>query len=220
MIQIFLIFVCVCFYSCEKESDHNASHWQEISGRDAFPQTPYIQRYPVYRAKIPSSWKREDLPSGVSLSDTTKPLCTFLIDDINGQLKITVHNFPSDSLEERILPEAQIQRWKGQFESLHAASINVIPQAYGGFSGYFFEGRGILKGEETMMMGWSMQLGQEQYQALQLNGSEEEKRFFKQMRADYTLKVTGKPEIMEKHQQDIVRFARSFELIQAIPSEI
>ena len=169
----------------------------EIVGRDTRP---------VYRAKVPETWV--SLPPEGALSDTTKPNAAFLIDD---SVRVTVHSFPTDSFEERISPMAQVERWRRQIAPLEEV---VEGAARAGFIGLFYEGRHV----DHSVLAWSMQLDAEHYLTLQfLEGTPEERAFFKQLRADYTIKVTGPSEVIEKHRRELLEFAKSFELIQEIP---
>jgi len=193
---------------------------QEFQGRDT--GLPPYQRHWIYRAKVPVHWVRVVPLSTESLLDTMKPLSEFLIKDDagTGQVKIAIHNFPSDHLNARIAPMAQILRWKKQFSSLDPTSEQLIPQAFGGFSGFLFVGSGTLSGQEnlSMMLAWTMQIYPEHYQSLSLAfpGNEGFDRV-RQMRADYTLKVTGPKQLVEKNREAIMSFATSFELIHEIP---
>ncbi len=168
---------------------------QEFSGREEL-----LVRRPVYRAKVPVGWIRLD-PQG-SIRDTTEPNVSFLIED---SLTVTVHTFPSEGLEERIPVAAQIERWKRQ-----SGATTVTPISHGGFAGLSLEGPSILA--------WSMQLDLEHYQVLSfLASSPLEEEHFKQMRADYTIKAMGSPELIERYKEELHFFAGSFELIQEIP---
>lgn len=169
---------------------------QEFTGREENDQI----RRPVYRAKVPEGWIRID-PQG-SIMDTTLPNATFLIEN---ELKVTVHSFPSENLEDRIPPFAQIERWKRQG---HAGKVESISR--GGFVGLFLEGASILA--------WSMQLDLEHYQTLSfLPTNRFEEAHYKQMRADYTIKATGPERLIAKYREELLHFAKSFELIQEIP---
>lgn len=219
----FLLFLSVVIFGCAEDNSKAAYPIQQISGRDeGIKKNSAYHRSPIYRAKVPSNWKRKDPDPSESIVDTTKPLCEFIIDDGNGErVRITVHNFPSESSEERIPPNAQVARWKRQFTDLDLTTLSLKPQAYGGFSGVLFEGSGTLADEPVTMMAWTMQLAQEHYSALSfhlsLSRSPEERHSLKQMRADYTIKAVGPRTLMIKHHRDIVAFGHSFELIQEIP---
>jgi hypothetical protein len=141
------------------------------------------------------------------------PICQFLIGEGAAALRLTIHSFPSDTMKDRIPPASQIARWRQQFDSLNPGESNVLPISSGGFTGFFFEGSGILQGQPATVLGWSMQMAPEQYQNLQNNTFEERQR-----RADYTLKVQGSSDIIQQNKEDIWLFASSFELIEEIPS--
>ncbi len=197
------------FSSCSNGESVENSRWQNIRGRDDKTNP----RAPIYRAKIPLAWILNDLHRNESITDTTKPLCELLIKEDQESIRITIHNFPVSNFNERIPPAAQIARWKRQFDFLDPTTIAVTPQAFGGFCGVVFEGRGQIQGLEVAVMGWSMQLGSEHYYALNQLSS-----LSKQMQADYTIKAVGNPELIEKHREAILAFARTFELIEEIPS--
>jgi len=168
--------------------------WQEISGREGL-----IIRTPLYRARVPLDWKRVD-PKG-SIVDTTLPIVEYWIEN---EVHITVHNFPSERLEERIPPMAQVARWRRQIGDLVPEEEMVKPVSHGGFAGYSFEAPGV--------MGWALQLDQEHYRVLSQRNSDP------QMKADVTIKVVGPPHLCQIHRRDIIDFANSFELIQEIPT--
>jgi len=196
LISRYLIFSLLWFLtSCSDSSNSPSSQWQEISGRDVDL---------VYRAKVPHQWNRTD-PAG-PIHDTTLSLCEFMIDDI----RITIHNFPSNTIDERIPPFAQIERWKRQIPSLDPISANITPQSHGGFVGYLFEGTG---NNETTMA-FSMQIATEHYQTLSRDISSKSK----QMRADYTIKAVGPTDSIQMRKEELLSFARSFELIEEIPN--
>lgn len=169
---------------------------QEFTGREEKDQI----RRPLYRAKVPPGWVRLD-PQG-PITDTTLPNVAFLIEN---ELKVTIHSFPSENLDERIPPYAQIERWKRQGDEGKVDSVSR-----GGFVGLFLEGATIL--------GWSMQLDLEHYQTLAfLPTNRFEEEHYKQMRADYTIKATGPEKLIAKYRDELLLFAKSFELIQEIP---
>lgn len=179
----------------------------------------------LYRARMPESWISRDPLHDETLTDTTKAICEFIIRDDNDHngngrnnlIRISIHNFPSDTMEDRIPPAAQVSRWQRQFDTLPNTST-ITPQAFSGYSGLLFSGKGILQGKETMMLAWSLQLAPEHYRALAHPSTPEETAIFRQMRADITIKAVGPQPLMEKHQASIAAFARSFELIEEVPS--
>lgn len=196
------------------------SRWEEIFGRDEGPLTGKLDRSPIYRAKVPVSWKKILPSQEYSIYDTTLPLCEFVIGDKESCVTLVIHNFPCDNISQRIPPQAQITRWKKQFETFDASSSHLLPQAYGGFAGLFLEGRGIYKGAPKAIMGWAMQLAKEHFHQLQKRTISAERKLSRQMCADYTIKAVGTPESILKYREDIVTFARSFELVQEIPAPL
>lgn len=208
---IVFIFLFISLPSCSSnDSAYKNLSIEEIAGRNT--------DQPIYRAKVPRYWIKKEFPKNESLEDTMKPICEFYIKDDQESIRISIHNFPSNKIEERIPPNAQVARWKSQFEKLDPLSITVIPQAFGGFAGLFFEGTGVLNGQEASMMGWSMQLSIEHYQNLCYAALPCTKHDLKQMRSDYTIKAVGTDRLVKKHKNEIVAFARSFELIHEIPT--
>lgn len=199
--RIFLALLLLCASCNSSGGESLVSH--KICGRDA--AHPWI-----YRIKAPSSWEPGIIDD--SLADTTKEICAFTID---GEIKITIHNFPSESLEQRIPPAAQISRWKRQFTHLDLPSLTTIPQTFSGFVGFLFEAKGSLNGKEQAVLGWSMQLAPQHYRMLTALAP----AHLQDLRSDVTIKVVGPQELVEQHREEIVRFARSFELIEAIPSK-
>lgn len=168
----------------------------------------------IYRVKVFDTWKI--IAPRESIHDSTKPLCEFYLQEGSASIRITVHNFPVDSKDKRIPPQAQISRWKKQFEKLDHHAWQTKPVASAGFEGLYFEAEGILQGIDTKMIGWSMQLCSEHYQSLiatDFNGSNESR----QRRADYTIKAVGPSALVDKYLHAIVQFANSFELIEEIP---
>lgn len=177
--------------------------WQEISGRD--DGGVRIVRYPVYRARVPGSWKRIDPGATDSIADTTLALITYEVDGIT----VVVHNFPYDDFEQRIPPQSQVFRWQRQTPKM----VQIAPYAHGGFSGLSFDAQS----DGKRVLGWAMQLAPQHYRNLSIEGTAEELSYFRQMRADYTIKAWGPPNAIMRHQDSIEQFARSFELIQEIP---
>jgi len=198
-----IIFIILLFcLSCDQKRPND---WQTISGRDS-PQERLIIRHPIYRARIPKSWKRVDPSPETSIVDTTLPIIEFWIED---QIRITLHNFPAD----RIPPMAQITRWKSQLKELPPKEALVEPVSRAGYAGFYFEGRT----KEKLVMGWALQLDHEHYRALSKHVNESNRGFIQQMKADVTIKVVGPPDLSDQHRGEITVFANSFELIQEIP---
>lgn len=206
----FILLVLAClFANCSSPPpSHPTTQKREIMGRENIP---------IYQAQVPNTWDSEPPLLPPLIYDTTQPIATYLIKEQEAIIRITVHNFPSDQIETRIPPQTQVARWKRQFSKIDPTTLSITPQAYGGFSGLLFEAMGTLKGKETAVMGWSMQLAQEHYRNLSYPYSPNEKLLFKQMRSDYTIKAVGDPSLMKRHKKQILKFARSFELIHEIP---
>lgn len=217
----FLFFLGIISIGCAENPSRMIHNTQQIAGRD--DGTHAFSRPALYRAKVPESWRRLDPKSSTSIVDTTKPLCEFIIEEKDkADIRITVHNFPSEGPEDRIPPNAQVARWKRQFTDLDLTTASLLPQSYGGFSGLLFTGTGRLANEFVTMMAWTMQIAPEHYSTLSfhmtLSQTPDQKHFWKQMRADYTIKALGPSTLMSKYRREIVAFAKSFELIQEIPS--
>lgn len=219
---IYLVLLILTAFSCaEKNAEKKAKTiYQEITCRDAGSEISL--RPAIYRVQMPEGWQRHDPSPKESLVDTTKALCEFFIPGENSEkIRITIHNFPFDSLLERIPSNTQTDRWQRQFTSLDPSNMSVIPQSFGGFSGLLFEGSGRLNNQETTILGWAMQLAPEHFTTLSvfLNhaSSLEETHLLRQIRSDYTIKAIGLTSLVAKHRNSIIQFARSFELIQDIP---
>lgn len=185
-----------------------------ISGRN---ETETLERFPVYRAKIPPHWIRSPPLPTDSLIDTTKPIDEFSILGGNDKVRITIHNFPSETIESRTSPNAQVSRWKRQFTQLNPSETFVIPQARGGFVGLFFSGTGTLQEAPYAVLGWSMQMAPEHYRIL---GQPDATALHRQMRSDYTIKAMGTPSLINTNRGDIESFANSFELIEEVPAPL
>lgn len=192
---------------------HPSAQWQEFAARDNAKSS---ERPLLYRALVPSSWMRKNPPPFESIADTTKAICEFYIQENGEEIRLTIHTFPILEDHDRIPPQAQIARWKRQLEDLDPLSVKIIPQSHGGFSGLYFEGQGALQNKPVRVIGWSMQLAS--VFARQLSLERHSLDTFK--RADYTIKATGPPEMMDKHRSAIAGFAESFELIDELPSPI
>jgi hypothetical protein len=205
--------------SCSSNLDEAASSpsisWVTILGRN---EKESLERPPVYHVKVPSHWIHVPPASTESLTDTTKHIDEFFIlsDSGHDKIRITIHNFPSDEIEDRIPPAAQVARWKRQFTHLNPTDEVTTPQARGGFEGLFFYGTGTLHNAPHAVMGWSMQLAAEHYRTLAHYATTSP--LGRQMQSDYTIKVTGAPALIETHRTEIESFAHSFELLHEVPA--
>lgn len=186
----FLLFALVCF-SCSVNEPAAPFAKIEIPGRSG---------QLLYRAKVPPGWSYKTYTS----PDTTKAIAEFYYQDA---IRLTFHNFP----EMDIPPQAQVARWKKQFEKLQTE--RMAPQTFSGYVGLLFEGSGKLDGEEKGVMGWAMELAPEQAQYIQ-------EAKFSEMRASFTLKAVGPKELMAQERGTIFAFAKSFELIDELPGQL
>jgi len=213
MLRRLLCFICLFAFSACQNADSNAfnpSHYCEIAARD---EGNKLSRPVIYRIKVPQDWQFVPPSDEESLVDTKKPLCSFLLNEKKGQIQITIHNFPSESLNDRIPCEAQVARWKRQFSSIDPLSLVITPQAFSGYCGLLFEAAGNLEGEKKAVMAWTLQLGTELYTSLQ----SKESCNLKQRCADVTIKVIGSYDLLQDKREAIIDFARSFEQIDEIP---
>lgn len=207
----FALLFSILFFSYGIAGEKNPLVWQFIPARDDGISK---ERPLLYRARLPSGWIRNEFPVTESIYETTKCNCEFTVVDGNDSARITIHTFPIDDVHPRISPEAQIARWKGQFSYLDPLSTTVSSESSGGFSGICFEGEGIVEGQKTGIIARSMQLAPVYDNALKQERIPEARR----KRADYTLKATGSPAVIEKNRGEILRFFDSFELVDELPA--
>ena len=197
--RVMLFLFCI-LTSCEKATP-SPYHWQTFAARD---DGLNLEKVLLYHAKVPIEWVRKD-PTG-SIVDTMKPICEFMIED---QLRLTIHTFPIT--DQRIPPEAQVQRWMKQFEKIDPLSISQTPISHSGFSGLFLEAQGLLNGKEQKMLAWSLHLAHEYETKLHHE---------RLKKADYTLKIVGMPEQVERHRPAIITFVQSFELTDELSAPL
>jgi hypothetical protein len=188
-------------------------NWQSIAGRNDEQSTTCPL---LYRAHVPFHWRRKDPPIGESIADTTQSICEFYIQEDDQTIRITIHTFPIMPNAKRIPSQAHVMRWKRQFEELDVLATHVLPESHGGFSGLYFEGQGLLQKQTVKVIAWSMQLASLYEQQLNL----EKHSLDRYKRADYTIKASGPPPLMDQHRAAILAFARSFELIDELPSPL
>lgn len=74
--------------------------------------------------------------------------------------------------------------------------------------------------QNIMVLGWAMQLAPQHLQFLQTPRNEAEASRYRQMRASITIKAVGPQDLMDYHRKTIVAFAKSFELIDELPSQL
>lgn len=216
--SIVLLGLLSCFLGgCSSPTGELKTSIQEIRGRGFANKRP-----PIYRAKVPDSWVRRDPLPSEDLSDTTKAICEFIIKQNDELIRIAVHSFPTETFEERIPADAQVARWKRQFTSLAPNDYVMTPFNGNGYLGIFFKGHGSHEkgGEEKksiMVLGFSLLIAPEHYRTLAYAENIEILEKQKEMRADITIKAVGRPKAFIANEEDIIRFARSFELIDEIP---
>jgi len=174
----------------------------------------------IYQMNIPSNWIPISPDPSISIQDTKKPIYEFIIPNGEEQVEITIHNFPSHSLQERIPTMAQVTRWREQFSELDETRSFVIPQAFGGYAGYRFEGSGKMENSDTTVIAWAMQLPTEHYYSLSFPTKKISSEERDQMKADYTIKFVGPTNLILEHKNTINAAARSFRLIKEIPKGI
>ena len=205
---MYLIFFLITLLSCSTTNVEDK--WQNFEGRS--------EGVPVYQAKIPQTW-HVSLPNSEDyLTDTTLPIFTCIVPCDNEEIRIAIHNFPTQTIEQSIPAHLQIRRWQSQFQSIDPASLNYTPLSIGGFTGYLFEATGLINSATMSVLALAMQIIPEHYRTLQSSSTKEKE--YKQMRADYTIKATGSPEAIASKREEILIFAESFELIHPIPARL
>lgn len=189
--------VMLTLTSCESASLRNEATWKTIQDR--------IDR-PLYHAAVPTNWVEMPRDPAEKLSDTTFAIATWQIDDV----KITLHTFPVETLENRIPPQSQVSRWIKQLHPLDEESVRIEPAGHSGYLGLFVEA----EGETTGLLAWSMQLAPEHFLSftslvpLDVH-----------LRADYTIKAVGPKEALARQRESILSFAQSFEMMDEIPQQ-
>src|SRR5689334_15457445 len=101
---LYRFFICLLFLlsGCKRENSTSVTY-SPINGRS---------HVPIYRAVIPLEWMRLDPDKESDNSDTTQAIVEFKIHSDDEVIRVTVHNFPSDNIKDRIPPSAQIARWQ------------------------------------------------------------------------------------------------------------
>jgi hypothetical protein len=202
-----LLLTALLLTSCSQQESPAPFKVIEITGRN--------EHDVIYRVKAPVNWAYIEPTSPVV--DTTKSIIEFFITDDDQKIRITIHNFPADTIDQRTPPLAQITRWKAQFENLNQTTVSIKPQSFGGYQGYLFEGTGLLNNIPSMMIGWTLQLASEHFRALSRPLPKAMENRHREMRGDVTIKAVGPEKLMQKYHHEITTFARSFQLIDDIP---
>lgn len=197
--------------ACENSSNTVLPKKEEVISGRYFPDETK-SRLPLYRVKTPIGWESYHKPLDMPLDDTKEPLVEFIIPNSEGAIKITIHNFYYDSLQGRIPPEAQIARWKKQFASFEESSLSIRPQAFSGFVGLQIDCCGLYEGKNRRILAWSLQLAKEYWLSLE-NGS----HLVDERKSDVTIKILGPENAINTFENELIDFARSFELIDPLP---
>lgn len=200
MLQILTLFLLL-ISGCQNSSTERGI-WIDIPERSP-------QQEMIYRVNMPTTWEKKSFNRDESLEDTKKPNAEFFIREGRSFIRITIHTFPFQGLETRIPPQAQIARWKQQLEPIDPLSYSSSSCSHGGFSGLFFEGEGTHENQRVKVIGWSMQLAPLFLPHLPEGLTK---------RADYTIKASGPPSLIDKYRKEIIHFGNSFELIDELPS--
>ncbi len=189
MPKAFCLLATLCLFGGCHERPKSSWPYQEITGRG--------EERSLYRVSLSPDWIRQE--SYGPRQDTTVPLCEYTLKN----MRLTIHNFPSEEIKTRIPPQAQTARWKRQFSSLNPQSLLSTPHSFSGYVGLKFEATGTLDSREIKMIAWSMQMASEHYP----HCDPEE-------RADVTIKIVGPIDEVCQYQEEIELLARSFELIE------
>ena len=100
---------------------------------------------------------------------------------------------------------------------MNESTVVLKNQSFGGYSGLYFEATGLIQDKPTKVLGWSIQLAPEHFRALSYVPHKSLEHRFRQMRGDVTIKAVGLPHLLQKNRDEIINFARSFQLIDDIP---
>jgi hypothetical protein len=145
---------------------------------------------PLYIAEIDSRWKIQDRE--YDLIDTKKPIYSLATDGV----LITIHNFPIQSFEKSISPNAQVERWKKQ---LGSKKSSVTSTSHGGFVGLILESEEMIAGAFQIAPYYRQRLSQP----------------LGELAADWTIKAVGNK--VKEHRASILNLIHSFELIEELP---
>nr|NGY94734.1 hypothetical protein [Neochlamydia sp. AcF84] len=199
-------------WSCSTQDSSNATlKYVEIAARgEGTSESKPI----IYRLKVDANWIQHHPSPLDPRADTRQAIIEFYIVHQDEKVSIAIHNFSSDSIYQRPSPFNYISRWKKQLHPLNPETVSLIPQAFGGYCGFLFEATGEIKGSQTTMFAWILQLAPEHYHHLVAPGSPYLLKKYRQMRSDVTIKAIGPPFLMQRYRQSIIAFARSFHLIE------
>lgn len=189
-----LIFLAVFLAACDVDHDASRTVVDTISGRE--------QQNDLWHIRRPVEWTLKD--ASPSLRDSRLANKEYEIEDA---ISLVIHSFPSQTIEKRIPPLAQVQRWKAQFDRSPPPQFHLSPQAFSGYAGFLLEGEGRIKGKEVRMLAWALSLSPKAYFSLKNPES----------RSEITIKVVGSEEMVNLHEESILKAVRTLGLIEAIP---
>ncbi|MCH9611285.1 MAG: hypothetical protein S4CHLAM81_12240 [Chlamydiales bacterium] len=201
MRALFLIFLALTACNNRPEKESSYTRYPIPSRLEKLPGGKKLTR-PLYQAKVPIGWKA--IPQECT-EDTMKPNALF---EITPTLQLAVHSFPTNELQERVPSTSQVRRWQRQ--DGNEGTLDRVH--HDGFVGLMFE-------TETTLA-WSFQMDPEHYQTLAFLGRTfEEQAYFRQMRSDFTIKVSGAAEEIASHRDEIFFFANTISLFHPIPAK-
>lgn len=201
-VSLTFLFSLLC--GCQRNETKTFA-WHSIRARDSLP---------LYRVKVPLHWAI--VPTEPS-QDTMKAIAEFLLEENGQEIRITIHNFPSFAIQDRIPPEAQTQRWLRQFDSINPSKTVTSRHSQSGFSGLQLEAEGTLHDSDQALLAWSMQLSPVLYYHVPTCSVCPPERL-PHMRADFTIKASGPSDLLYSKRDEILLFAHSLELIEGIPA--
>jgi hypothetical protein len=186
--------------------------WHLIRGRSSTDSlAPFI-----YRLRLPIGW--QCMPKEAFFLDTREPIAVVHKEAKEGEVIITIHNFPFEHVQERISPDAQLVRWRRQLKQFNELSSDTCLQAFSGYHGLLFEGSGVLEnGEEEAILAWALKLGDEPYYSIKEHEDSLDNILYKNLLSDVTIKARGPKQLIEKWREEIISIARSFETIEELP---
>lgn len=207
--RLLILFLCIA-WGCEKSTTP--------SYKEVFAYGRGEDSSPVYRLFIPQDW--ETLPlSEQGKVDSREPNLTLLAPIGDKKLPIYFHNFPVANLNERIPPEAQVQRWKEQIPKI--VFEKTEPVSRGGFFGLYAQIEGAKEERAIKTLAVAMQLDPTFARDLsQRHETLIDANALAQTLADYTLKCMGSEEEIEKIKEAFEKIAASIELIEELPGDI
>ena len=199
--------------SCSEAKNDHRYQWQKIAARN---EEKSLNRPLVYQALLAKQWKKIPIPFDQSIYDSKLAVCQFLIEETKPELSLFLHTFPFNKGQMRPSPQAQIERWKRQFEAATSLEMEVTPFSCNGFCGLKLIAEGKMKGKPVQMIAYAMQLAEEHRREIELSLSPLDRYKL----ADYTIKIVGPLLDLQRHKEDIEKFAQSFEFIDELTTTL